>query len=78
MTAVTTSGEKKTRNRQRPAERVAGIVRSAANDLRSVDAIEVAQRLEGLAIVIEMWPDLPEAVKAGIVAMVEATNGKRC
>jgi hypothetical protein len=26
-----------------------------------------------LAAVVEAWPDLPEALKAGIVAMVKAT-----
>jgi hypothetical protein len=28
-----------------------------------------------LAAVIKAWPGLPEAVKAGIVAMVKATGG---
>jgi len=27
--------------------------------------------------VVEAWPDLPEAIKAGIVAMVKAASGKR-
>jgi hypothetical protein len=27
--------------------------------------------------VIDAWPDLPEAIKAGIVAMVEASSGGR-
>jgi len=26
--------------------------------------------------VVEAWPDLPEALKAGIVAMVKAASGK--
>ena len=30
----------------------------------------------GLAAVVEAWPDLPEALKAGIVAMVKAASGK--
>ena len=29
-----------------------------------------------LAAVVEAWPDLPEALKAGIVAMVKAAAGK--
>jgi len=29
-----------------------------------------------LAGVVEAWPDLPEALKAGIVAMVKAASGK--
>jgi hypothetical protein len=29
-----------------------------------------------LAVVVEAWPDLPEALKAGIVAMVKAASGK--
>ena len=28
-----------------------------------------------LAAVVEAWPDLPEAIKAGIVAMVKAASG---
>ena len=28
-----------------------------------------------LAAVVEAWPDLPEAIKAGIVAMVKAARG---
>jgi hypothetical protein len=27
-----------------------------------------------LAAVVEAWPDLPEAIKAGIVAMVKAAS----
>ncbi len=30
----------------------------------------------GLAAVVAAWPDLPEAIKAGIVAMVKAATGK--
>ena len=30
----------------------------------------------GLAAVVDAWPDLPEAIKAGIVAMVKAVPGK--
>ncbi len=29
-----------------------------------------------LAAVVEAWPDLPEALKAGILAMVKAASGK--
>jgi hypothetical protein len=29
-----------------------------------------------LAAVVAAWPSLPEAMKAGIVAMVKATSGK--
>jgi len=28
-----------------------------------------------LAAVVDAWPDLPEALKAGIVAMVKAASG---
>jgi len=30
----------------------------------------------GLAAVVEAWPDLPKAMKAGILAMVMATSGR--
>ncbi len=29
-----------------------------------------------LAAVIDAWPDLPEPIRAGIVAMVKAASGK--
>jgi len=29
----------------------------------------------GLALVVERWTDLPEAIRAGIVAMVRAAGG---
>jgi hypothetical protein len=29
-----------------------------------------------LAAVVEAWPDLPGAMKAGLVAMVKAASGK--
>ena len=32
---------------------------------------------EDLAAVVGAWPDLPAAVKAGIVAMVKASGGTR-
>jgi hypothetical protein len=32
------------------------------------------QRSPDLALVVELWDQLPEAVKAGIVAMVKATK----
>jgi hypothetical protein len=31
----------------------------------------------GLAAVIDAWPDLPEAIKAGIVAMVKAASERQ-
>ena len=31
----------------------------------------------GLAAVVEAWPELPDAIKAGIVAMVRAASGSR-
>jgi hypothetical protein len=30
-----------------------------------------------LAVVVEAWPMLPEAIKAGIVAMVRAAGGAK-
>ena len=30
----------------------------------------------GLAAVVAAWPELPEAIRAGIVAMVKAASGK--
>jgi len=30
-----------------------------------------------LAAVVKAWPDLPEAIKAGIVAMVKAARARR-
>jgi hypothetical protein len=30
-----------------------------------------------LIVVIESWPDLPEPIRAGIVAMVRACRGER-
>ena len=32
------------------------------------------QKSPDLALLVERWDDLPEAVRAGIVAMVKATN----
>ena len=31
----------------------------------------------GLAAVVNAWPELPEALKAGILAMVKASSEKR-
>jgi hypothetical protein len=30
-----------------------------------------------LAVVVDAWPDLPEAIKAGIMAMVKAASPDR-
>jgi len=35
----------------------------------------LAEKQPDLAAVVKAWPDLPEAVRAGIVAMVKASNG---
>jgi len=37
-------------------------------------AERLAPAAPGLAAVLSAWPDLPEAMKAGIVAMVEAVR----
>ena len=34
----------------------------------------LAEKSPDLAAVVKAWPDLPEAVRAGIVAMVKASN----
>jgi hypothetical protein len=34
----------------------------------------LAQKLPDLGSVIEAWPQLPEAIKAGILAMVKAAG----
>jgi hypothetical protein len=31
-----------------------------------------------LSAVVEAWPEFPEAIKAGIVAMVKAFSGREC
>ena len=54
---------------------------NANNDLRQSPR-QVAEHLPNdtcktdsyLAAVVEAWPDLPEAIKAGIVAMVKAAS----
>ncbi len=56
---------------------------NANNDLRQSPR-QVAEHLPNdtcktdsdLAAVVEAWPDLPEAIKAGILAMVEASSEK--
>ena len=32
---------------------------------------------DDLAAVVDAWPELPEAIRAGIVAMVKAASSKR-
>ena len=50
-----------------------------SGSIRPATATQNATRLlpddAGLAAVVDAWPDLPEAVKAGIVAMVKAASG---
>jgi hypothetical protein len=36
---------------------------------------DICQTDPGLAAVVAAWPELPEAVRAGIVAMVKAAAG---
>ena len=40
----------------------------------SSDLSEIAQKDPNLAKIVTAWPSLPEAVKAGIVAMVKAAG----
>jgi len=42
----------------------------------SSPVIDDAQRIDEVGIIISVWPNLPEAMRAGIVAMVKAA-GKR-
>ncbi len=37
---------------------------------------DICKTYPDLATVVDAWPNLPEALKAGIVAMVKATSGK--
>ncbi len=51
-----------------------------SGSIRSLTATQNATRLlpddPDLAAVVNAWPDLPEAMKAGILAMVKAASGK--
>ena len=51
-----------------------------SGSIRPLTATQNATRLPpddpGLAAVVEAWPELPEALKAGILAMVKAASGK--
>jgi len=51
-----------------------------SGSIRPLTATQNATRLlpddPGLAAVVEAWPDLPEAIRAGILAMVRATSGR--
>ena len=51
----------------------AGLVHAEKTKYETKSAAEVAVT-PGLAAVIEAWPSLPEAVRAGIVAMVKAAR----
>ena len=51
------------------------LTKFASNHLAPRLALLV-QKTPALALVIERWEALPEAVRAGILAMVEATTGK--
>jgi len=37
----------------------------------------LSEKSPDLAAIVKAWPDLPEAVKAGIVAMVKAADAGR-
>jgi hypothetical protein len=67
---------------QKRTRSVSGGAKSGAlsGDSGSMGASGLSQPGPRLARVIESWPDLPEAVRAGIAAMVESTlntNGDR-
>ena len=45
-------------------------------DTRPPDYTKNDTKQDDLAVVIDAWPELPEAVRAGIVAMVAAFDSK--
>ncbi len=51
-----------------------------SGSIRPATATQNATRLlpddPGLAAVVDAWPELPEAIRAGIVAMINASLGK--
>ena len=49
---------------------------SSPGDLASYLAL-LSEKSPDLAAIVKAWPDLPEAVKAGIVAMVKAADAGR-
>jgi len=57
-----------------PAEQSQGVT----SNPESVLALRLAQTVENhpdLTTLIDAWPDLPQAVRAGIVAMINAAGG---
>ena len=43
----------------------------------SVKGVTFGHLTADLAAVVAAWPELPDAIKAGIVAMVKAASGSR-
>jgi len=53
-----------------------GAARSACAAHRTKNAAKPTDSDPDLQHLIDCWPDLPEAIKAGIVAMVESAKGE--
>jgi len=58
---------------QNPVEDSQGVTSSAHQIAHQTDANHPPANPD-LHAIVEAWPDLPDAVKAGIVAMVKAAN----